>query len=439
MSLNRRKHSTARSAIFVLVSLLVALGVSPTVRGVESDVAPVYVRVVSASTAGVYRVSWVTLGGCDPGHGTSGMSGEVVLTVEAAASPDSTPSPGELMGTQVAAVVVIQPFCNYQWRVSFVEATTGANCVVGPAPFAPDSNNEIRITLVDAAASCARRSQIVVRVSPSTPVLIDDSDQNAILTNTFVASAEPASDAPKRCSTRSATSRVDENDTPHDTTDDTVSITLEVVDTTLTGEECRYDVTLRVPQRLAIARGTAVIRNVRPSTTIDFSVGVDTKTIFLLQHVVGDSGNGTARYSLSRTCGDPPMLPDPLLPRPSSGGISRTPPVTLVELREGLFNITATLADNPAAKGAADGVVVPMLNNKGEPCTVEVSIAHLPHQCEADRTRLTHELADPPGHLTFEFVVFEFNITCHTTGSEDVDSLSDSAPKPQASSGSRFG
>ncbi len=367
------------------------------------------VRITSAAAAGTYTVGWRTLGGCDPGEGTSGMSGEVTLTVEATGRPDGTPEPGELTGTPAVRDVVIRPICVYTWSVSFVEATTDANCIVGPAPFAPDDDNEINITLTDPATACAQQSRIIVRLHPAVPVAVDDTDHNAILRTRFTATAQRVKGAPRRCSTRTGVSEVDDMATPGDTTDDSVSIELRVAATTAAGEECRYDVTLKLPSYLVAAHGKHernVFENVDPLATIDFRVGVATKTIFLLQTVVGDSRAANVRYELSRTCGDPDPLPANLLAMPR-GGIQPIEQVTLVELREGRFNVTAALADDPSAEDAFDGVVTRVLDNRSEKCEATVSMSHLPDWCVAEETSITIDLtraADP--------TIIEFEVTC---------------------------
>ena len=315
--------------------------------------------------------------------------------------------------------MVIRPFCVYTWSVSLVEATTDATCVVGPAPFAPNANNRINITLVDPETSCAQRSRILVRLHPAAPIGIDDTDHNAILRTRFIATARRVEDAPRRCSTRTGISRVDDNDTPDDTTDDSASIELRVTATTADGEECRYDVTLRVPRQLAAIHGEHehnVFENVDPRATIDFSVGVATKKIFLLQTVVGDSGGAGALYELSKTCGEPDDLdlPEPLLPLPAGQGIAPVGTVTTVELREGRFNITAVLAEDPSAEGAFDGHSLRVLDNQGASCEATVSVSHLPEHCEADESSLTVNLAraaDP--------TILEFTITCGADEDDD--------------------
>lgn len=417
----RRLTGPLRLRLGVIAALVAAtLGATAPAAGQDdSRVAPPeIVKITSADTAGVYTVGWQTLGGCDPGSGTSGTTGEVTLTVEATEDPDDTPAAGELKGTPEFAVVVIRPFCVYTWSVSLLEATTDASCVVGPAPFAPNADNEINITLADPETSCAQRSRILVRLHPAVPVGIDDTDHNAVLRTRFIATARRVEDAPRRCFPRTGISKLDDNDTPDDTTDDTVSIELRVFATTADGEECRYDVTLRVPRQLAAIRGEHehnVFKNVDPRATIDFSVGVATKKIFLLQTVVGDSGGAGVHYDLSRTCGKPDELglPEPLLPT-SGGGITTTESVTTVELREGRFNITAVLAEDPSAEDAFDGLALQVLDNQGAACEATVSVSHLPEHCEAEESSLTINLA-----RTADPTILEFTITCGADGDDE--------------------
>lgn len=411
MSVTRRLIGSLVAVTVLTAGVLVVA--APAAGQVDDrPVPPVIVTITTAGTAGTYTVDWQTLGGCDPGSGTSGMAGEVTLTVEADGTADDDPEPGELTGTPDVAVVLTRPFCVYVWHVSFVEATTGANCIVGPAPFAPDDRNEIRITLDDPATSCAQRSRIVVRLNPAVPVTVDDTDHNAILRTRFIATARRVEDAPRRCSTRIGVSKVDDNDTPDDTADDSVSIELRVVRTTADGEECRYDVTLRVPRRLAATHGDHehnVFEDVDPLATIDFSVGVATKMIYLLQDVVGDAGGANARYELDRTCGEPGEsdLPRPMLPLPAGGGIESGSSTTFVELREGRYNITAALADDPSAEDAFDGIEVRVLDNEGETCEAVIAVFDLPDVCVVEETSQTVNLTRAP-----EPTIFEFEITC---------------------------
>ena len=118
-----------------------------------------------------------------------------------------------------------------------------------------------------------------------------------------------------------------------------------------------------------------IFEGVDPLATLSFTVGVASKTILLLQSVVGDAGGATARYELDRTCGKPEEsdIPGPLLPRAPETLIREIEPVILVELREGRFNITPALADDPAGGDAFDGVAVSVLDNEGETCNATVS------------------------------------------------------------------
>ena len=410
----RARSRRVIGGLMVVVALAAGTG-GVTAPAVGQDdtrvVAPTIVKITTPNVAGVYTIGWQTLGECDPGSGTSGMAGEVTLTVEATEQPDDTAVAGELTGTPSAEVVIIRPICLYTWSVSLVEATTDANCIVGPAPFAPDEDNEINITLADPETSCAQRSGIVVRLHPAAPVDIDDTDHNAILRTRFIATARRVEDAPRRCSTRTGISRVDDNDTADDTTDDSVSIELRVTATTADGEECRYDVTLRTPRQVVATHGEHehnVFENVDARATIDFRVGVATKTIYLLQTVAGDSGDADARYEMSRTCGetDDFDLPEPLLPL-TGGGIEATESLTRVELREGRYNITAVLAEDPLAEDAFDGVTLRVLNNQGETCDATVSLSDLPEHCATEETSITFDLI-----RAAEPTILEFEITC---------------------------
>ena len=62
-----------------VIAALAAAILGPTAPAAGQDeakaVAPVIVRITSAAVAGVYTVGWQTLGGCDPGAGTSESPG----------------------------------------------------------------------------------------------------------------------------------------------------------------------------------------------------------------------------------------------------------------------------------------------------------------------------------------------------------------------------
>ena len=415
----RRRLSRALAALTLLGSLLLL----PAVGAAGQEARPVRVRVTSATAAGVYTVGWRTLGNCNPGDGTSGPSGTLVLTVEPRGNPDSTPAPGELTGAAVSGTIVIRPFCVYTWRVSFVEATTGANCVVGPTPFAPDGDNRITITLSDPATSCSHHSLIVVRVVPKRDAA-DGHDRNAILATRFTATAKPVAGAPSQCRSLKATSELDDNDTPGDTTDDIVSIELDVIDTTESGNICLYDVTLDLPADLFAADEANVVKGVAAPATVDIGVGVATRTVYRGQTVAGESGGASVRYSLSVSC-EAPMIP-PGLGSMSRGGISRIARVPMVELREGRFNVTAALAEDPDAEGAADGIIVPVQDHEARACKATVSVSNVPASCVAEEASLTTDLPRAPDRI-----IVEFNFRCGAEATEEVDS--GASPDPGAS------
>ncbi len=369
------------------------------------------VAITTPANAGTYKVSWRTLGGCDPGAGTSGMAGQVTLTVRALGSPDADPTPGELTGTPVTEVVVVSPRCVYEWTVMMIEATTNGNCLVGPTPFRPDDDFRLTITLDDPDTDCSRESRIVIRLNPAVAVGRDATDHNAIRRAAFSATAVPTAQSPNGCSaTSSATSKVNDRGTQTET-DDTVTVELQVVHVTAAGEPCRYDVTLDGPGQLVVTfegRKLEVLEDIAGMATIDVSVRVVDRTIFLLQTVVGDSGGTNVQYALSTECEAPSPLPVVMPPGPENQGIWEVEEIPFVELREGRYNITAAIADDPGAEDAFDGVAARALGTGGEVCTATVSLTGLPPQCTAEATDISIDLA-----TSAERVIFEFKMTCN--------------------------
>ena len=410
MSRVQRLIGTMTSVALPAAGLLLVSG--PVGGQADERSVPVeIVQITSAAVAGTYVVGWETLGGCDPGGGTSGFAGETIMTVTAHGQPDDTPTPGELTGTPAVAVVLTRPFCRYVWSVSFVESTTDAICIVGPNPFAPDADNKIQITLTDPARACAQTEKIVVRLEPALPVT-RDAVHNAILKARFSATARAVERAPKGCGTHTADSEIEDNDTTGDDTDDTVSIELEVVATTSAGERCRYDVAVSVPSQLDLPdyeRRDVVFEDVSPPATRTVRLSVTTTKIYLIQSVVGDSGGAAARYEMTRTCEKPgPPLPPALEPRPARDGIQPIDPVSTVELREGRYNITAALAEDPSDPDAFDGHPVRVLDKNGEPCEATVTISDLPDRCRAAATSRSLTLVNAP-----QPAILEFQITCN--------------------------
>ena len=358
----------------------------------------VRVNIISAEVAGTYTVSWATQGGCDPGAGTSGMSGVLTMTVTASTERDSDPTPGELTGPEANQVIRISPYCAYEWNASLVESTTGAICTVGPAPFTSDSNNEIWMTVSDASTSCVQGSSIMVRIR----LLTDNPDRNAILAAEFMAHALPAQGMPDSCSVVSAESEVDDRDTPADVINDTVQIELKVVEEAA-GLDCRYEVRLRLPLGFSAVRGATTIGGVSPGASVDVSVGVATRTIFLIQSVIGDSGGANARYTLSSVCTAPAAsdgsLPG-ILPAPDA---KRTLATRLVRLVPGRFNISAALAADPADPDARSGAAIPVLDAEGLVCNATVSLSDLPDSCTAEQKSVTVHLLTAPSRIAMEF------------------------------------
>ena len=361
--------------------------------------APVRVEVITPTAAGIYTVTWATTDGCDPGAGTSGMSGTVVLTVAATAEPDSTPTPGELTGTAETVAVMVNPNCAYTWWASAVEATTGAGCRVGPTPLVPDRDHRMELTLVDPAASCFRDAFIIVRVHPAA-----GTPRSAVLAARFSAIAVPARGASKGCGAALAVSAVDDSHTADDTTDDTLLIKLPVFATTRNQEDCRYDVTLQPPAGFFTTPAGATAENLKPNTSIDFltSTGGPARTVLLVQNVTGAPDGARARYTLFSDC-----LPSVLVPTPPGDGIH---PTRLVDLREGRYNMSAAFAAGPAALDISIGAAALAVRNQTEACEVTLSVSHLPERCTAEHPTATASLP-----ATARRTALELEITCRRT------------------------
>ncbi len=321
------------------------------------------------------------------------------MTVTASTGQDSDPTPGELTGTGASQVIRINPICAYEWNASLIESTTGAICKVGPDPFTPDSNNEIRIMVSSASTSCAQGSRIMVRISP----LPDNPDRTAILAMSLVAYAIPAQGAPGSCSVVSAEPEVDDRGTPTDVLDDTIQIELKVVEEAA-GGNCHYDIRLQLSLGFSAANGVDSVRRLSPGASVEFGVDVTTIPIVLIQRVIGDSGGANARYTLSTVC-PPPASSDPTLP-----GILPAPSIAplvtrLVRLMPGRFNISAALAADRADPDARNGAAVPVLDTDGRGCHATVSLSELPDGCTAEHRAFTLDLLRAPSRITMEFRV----------------------------------
>ena len=159
-----------------LLAVVLALASSP------ASAARSVVTINSAEPAGTYTVSWETNGGCDPGDGTSGASGSVVMVVvadnetAAIAAASDTNGDGVTNRADLAALaltgdagqefVTVNDDCTYSFSASLVEDTTKAVCAVGGLPDATDADGipDAAVTLTAAAANCAPGGKITVVV-----------------------------------------------------------------------------------------------------------------------------------------------------------------------------------------------------------------------------------------------------------------------------------
>ena len=358
--------------------------------------------ITSADTAGIYTVSWMTRDRCDPGERTSGASGTVVMIVTPSGESDSEPTPGGLTGSVVEELVRTNPICTYAWTASLVEATTGAVCAVGPAPFTPDSNNRIAITLPNPATRCAQGSTIGLEVNPA----VSDPSRGAVLARKFTAIAVPADGAPEDCTVSAGVSEVDDRGTPHDVTDDRALIELTVVGEAAGGDSCLYDVALLLPAGFSVARGATSTRDVAPGETVEVSVGVATPSIFLVQNVVGDSGGANARYELLTSCATPASTDGSLSSVATAEGNSSYA-TRQVRLLPGRFNITAALLRDSPDSDASNGIEIPALDGNGLACRATISVSDLPDQCTVVQDRMDVYLPSAA-----ETTIIEYWIDC---------------------------
>ena len=152
-------------------------------------------------------------------------------------------------------------------------------------------------------------------------------------------------------------------------------------------------------------------------------MAVADRSVYITQSVVGDSGGGNARYTLTEdpACGIPDDLPRNLLGR---GGISKIPAVTIVELREGHFNISTAVMDTTDLDAAGRFRARRLaLNYEADPCVVTAEVSHLPGNCSA-------EVAEQAADLTTGIdargrAIMRFNINCSDDTGGDDDAMDD--------------
>ncbi len=411
-----RKILTSVLGVAGLLAVVLALASSPA--SAAKDVITVSAPSDSGDPTGVYTVSWETLGGCDPGSGTSGASGSVSLTVT-----DATVA---ATATSVEDAIVIDTNCNYEYKASFV-SDDGAVCTT---TLGAESGGVRTLT---EATGCATMVTLTVTIAGGVDVAqelctqddLDNDTENcddAADTLTTVKVEEVRSelnDGAVAASTFTVTATpvgVNEGDDPHDDcagdSDDAEvaeegqpnQVTLSVVDGT-PGEtdNCRYDVSVALLDGFeADSKGSTVSEGVNPTPITDaadddsnpdtpsdsddnpanrptLTVKVSQRHVFLVQRVHGDSGGASATYELAGVADcSTGGLPGILKPSAASGGISTVGGETVVELRTGAFNISGALTGN---HDSGDPMAVAALDAKGNACEASVSISGVPAHC----------------------------------------------------------
>ena len=317
----------------------------------------------------------------------------------------------------------------------------------------------------------------------------DQPHSGAILNTEFTVGAQQASHrgyTPNdECLTVSEQTEVDDGADPVGTDDDTVGAILTVVRRPLssTGAECAYDVGVVVPAgfepRMRNSEGTRITSytNFDPASAADATgeataameaadcgetryvsdtgegdattaanntvavtvrcnvadveadLVVAERSIYILQNVVGDSGDANARYSLSGNadCAIPHDLPANLEGR-NVGGIQTTDSVTVVELREGFFNISAAVMGRDSTDvDDAGRTFAPRyaLNKDGEACSFDSTVSHLPGNCDAAEDSITVNAvtgADSNGRV---IVTFDIGCSADDPADDAADGMDD--------------
>ena len=330
------------------------------------------------------------------------------------------------------------------------------------------------------ADPCTQGARVTVRIADgSLHTVVEDGEevvvtdgasrgaiQNSVFTVTAVPKEVPAGVPPhKDCITVSGEAAFARGN-PNGAPSTGVQVKLNVLTQPLgTSKFCNYDVTADLPDGFAAAGYTnegvmysqAGLINVAtcegddpstPDTTepaeneyscdnpgdnlvaisgglasLSLELTVATRDVYLVQNVEGDADGANATYRLSLPSYCPADLPDPLGKR-TAGGIQNS---TVVELREGRFNITGAIND--------DGVAPRLARDEdAEPCSVNVKVSNLPAGCSAQdpTNKVSANLVDDAvrirGDGTSGDVVLEFTITC-AEEAEDA-SMDDSVEEP---------
>lgn len=417
----------------ILVGVLSVAGLLAAVLALASSPAAAVkdvITITSDNEAGVYTVTWRTKGGCNPNVGTtsgSGATGSVTLTVV-----DSTPNNDATNeGTPVVTGVVIDDICTYEWEAVLVKAD-GSRCKVADIVIADsaetleagDCNSVEKVTFT-VAGYTTPASGGNAAVPPTAAVL--GAIKNTTFTVTATEKVPSGAKADPECATVSDDTEV--SDAGH------TQVELTLVDDTFNGRNCTYTVTAALPDGFAAgAKGSnsaVVVMNGPPSSgsdppdnratlgpppaatsttalTADLAVTVATRTVYLVQNVLGDAGNAGVEYKYSPSCGAP-GLPAALQARSSAlaGGIITNPAITIVELRTGRFNVSAGIGDH-----SVDGTKAGALNEKAEACEAAVSVSGVPAGCSVEH--------NSPVNLVSagDSVIIEFTIDCTSAAAE---------------------
>lgn len=409
--------------------LAAALALASSPAAAVKDV----ITITSDTEAGVYTVTWRTKGGCNPNVGTtsgSGATGSVTLTVV-----DSTPNDDATNeGTAVVTGVVIDDICTYEWEAVLAQPD-GSRCKVtvpttGSArTLEAGACNSVEKVTFTVAGYTTPASGGNAAVPPTAAVL--GAIKNTTFTVTATEKVPSGAKADPQCATVSDDTEV--SDAGH------TQVELTLVDDTFNGRDCTYTVTAALPDGFAAgAKGSnsaVVVMNGPPTAadtdppdnratlgeagssttalTVDLAVTVATRTVYLVQNVLGDAGNAGVEYKYSPSCGAP-GLPAALQARSSAlaGGIITNPAITIVELRTGRFNVSAGIGDH-----SVDGTKAGALNSKAEACEAAVSVSGVPAGCTVKH--------NSPVNLVSagDTVIIEFTIDCTSAaaGGDPVD------------------
>ena len=410
----------------ILVGVLSVAGLLAAVLALASSPAAAVKNVITITSdteAGVYTVTWRTKGGCNPNVGTtsgSGATGSVTLTVV-----DSTPNDDATNeGTAVESGVVIDTICTYEWEAALAKAD-GPRCKVtvpttGSArTLAAGACNSVEKVTFTVAGYTTPASGGNAAVPPTAAVL--GAIKNTTFTVTATEKVPSGAKADPQCATVSDDTEV--SDAGH------TQVELTLVDATFNGRNCTYTVTAALPDGFAAgAKGSnsaVVVMNGSPSSgsdppdnratlgkapaatstsalSVDLAVTVATRTVYLVQNVIGDAGNAGVEYKYSPSCGAP-GLPAALQARSSAvtGGIITNPAVTIVELRTGRYNVSAGIGDL-----SADGTKAGALNSKAEACEAAVSVSGVPAGCTVKHNSPVNLVSSG------DTVIIEFTIDC---------------------------